>query len=44
MSLIGWVIGAVLSGLFWIALVAGGVWAVVAISNKKRDQIGGYRR
>jgi hypothetical protein len=34
----------VLSSLFWIALVAGGVWAVVAISNKKRDQIGGYRR
>ena len=44
LQLILWVIGGVLSSLFWIALVAGGAWAVVAISNKKRDQIGGYRR
>ena len=44
LSLIGWVIGAVFSGLFWIALIAGGIWAVAAISNKKRDQFGGYRR
>ena len=43
LSLIGWLIGAVFSGLFWIALIAGGIWAVAAISNKKRDQIGGYR-
>jgi len=43
-SLVGWVIGAVFSGLFWIALIAGGIWAVAAISNKrKQDQIG-YRR
>ena len=28
LSLIGWVIGAVFSGLFWIALIAGGIWAV----------------
>ena len=41
LSLIGWVIGAVFSGLFWIALVAGGIWAGVAISNKrKQDQLG----
>lgn len=44
LSLIGWVIGVVFSGFFWIALIAGGIWAVAAISNKKRDQIGGYRR
>ena len=44
LSLIGWLIGAVFSGLFWIALIAGGIWAVAAISSKKRDQIGGYRR
>ena len=44
LSLLGWVIGAVFSGLFWIALVAGGVWLGVAIANKKnRDQVG-YRR
>ncbi len=44
LSLIGWVIGAVFSGLFWIALVAGGVWAGVAIANRRnRSQIG-YRR
>jgi hypothetical protein len=44
LSLVGWVIGAVFSGLFWIALIAGGVWVGVAIANKrKQDQIG-YRR
>ena len=44
LSLIGWVIGAVFSGLFWIALIAGGIWAVAAIANKrKRNQVG-YRR
>ena len=38
-----WVIGAVFSELFWIALVAGGVWAGVAIANKRKNQVG-YRR
>ncbi len=42
-SLIGWVIGAVFSGLFWIALIAGGIWAVAAISNKRRQNQVGYR-
>ena len=37
LSLIGWVIGAVFSGLFWIALIAGGVWAGVAIANKRKQ-------
>jgi hypothetical protein len=44
LSLVGWVIGAVFSGLFWIALVAGGVWAGVAIANKRKQNQVGYRR
>jgi hypothetical protein len=44
LSLIGWVIGAVFSGLFWIALIAGGIWAVAAISNKRKQDQVGYRR
>ena len=40
LSLIGWVIGAVFSGLFWIALIAGGIWAVAAIANKSKQQPG----
>ena len=43
-ELIRWVIGAVFSGLFWIALLAGGVWAGVAISNKRKQNQVGYRR
>lgn len=43
LSLIGWIIGAVFSGLFWIALIAGGIWVVAAIANKRKQQIG-YRR
>ena len=44
LSLIGWAIGAVFSGLFWIALVAGGIWAGVAIANKRMQDLLGYRR
>jgi hypothetical protein len=44
LSLIGWVIGAVFSGLFWIALIAGGAWAAVAIANKRKQNQVGYRR
>ena len=32
------------NALFWIALVAGGVWAGVAISNKRKQNQVGYRR
>lgn len=40
LSLIGWVVGAVFSGLFWIALIAGGVWAGAAIANRNnRSQL-----
>lgn len=40
LSLVGWIIGAVFSGLFWIALIAGGIWVATAIaSNNKRSQI-----
>ena len=39
-----WVIGGVLSSLFWIALIAGGVWAGVAIANKRKNDQIGYRR
>ncbi len=44
LQLILWVIGGVLSSLFWIALVAGGVWAGVAIANKRKQNQVGYRR
>jgi hypothetical protein len=44
LSLIGWVLGAVFSGLFWIAVIAGGVWAVAAIANKRKQNQVGYRR
>ena len=44
LSLIGWVIGAVFSGLFSIALIAGGVWAGMAIANKRKNDQIGYRR
>ena len=44
LQLILWVIGGVLSSLFWIALLAGGVWAGVAISNKRKQNQVGYRR
>ncbi|TKV57799.1 hypothetical protein FDO65_16830 [Nakamurella flava] len=44
-SLVLWLIGKVFAGLFWIALIALGIWAVTAIANnKKRGQVGGYRR
>jgi hypothetical protein len=44
LQLILWVIGGVLSSLFWIALLAGGVWAGVAIANKRKQNQVGYRR
>lgn len=44
LQLILWVIGGVLSSLFWIALVAGGIWAGVAIANKRKQNQVGYHR
>lgn len=44
-SLVLWLVGKIIGGIFWIALIALGVWAVVAITNnRKRGQVGGYRR
>ena len=43
-QLVLWVIGGVLSSLFWIALIAGGVVAGVAIANKRKQNQVGYRR
>ncbi len=44
-SLVLWLIGKIIGGIFWIAVIALGIWAVVAITNnKKRGQVGGYRR
>ena len=42
-QLVLWVIGGIFSSLFWIALLAGGVWAGVTIANKRKNQVG-YRR
>ena len=38
-----WVIGGIFSSLFWIALLAGGVWAGVTIANKRKNQVGSGR-
>lgn len=42
LSLVGWIFNVLFSGLFWAALVAGGVYLVVA-SGKKRQQVGSRR-
>jgi len=42
-QLVLWVIGGIFSSLFWIALLAGGVWAGVTIANKRKNQVGSGR-
>jgi hypothetical protein len=45
LGIIGWAFGFLVHAVFWIALIAGGVWAVSAIANKNKGQIGsGTRR
>jgi hypothetical protein len=42
-SLVLWLIGKTIGLLFLVAIIGGGVWAVVAIANKRKNQVG-YRR
>ena len=42
-SLVLWLIGKTIGLLFWVTLIGGGIWAVVAINNKRKNQVG-YRR
>jgi hypothetical protein len=43
LGLVGWVFHFLVGAVFWIALVAGGIWAVSAIAAKNRGQIGTRR-
>lgn len=43
LGLIGWVFHFLVSAVFWIALVAGGVWVVSSITGKRRSQLGPRR-
>jgi hypothetical protein len=42
-SLIGAVLGFVAHAFLWIALIAGGVYAFTAISNRNRRSVGNRR-
>ncbi|MBM9466667.1 hypothetical protein [Nakamurella leprariae] len=42
-AIVGKLLGFLISAVFWIALIAGGVWAVTAIANKSRNQVGPRR-
>ena len=42
-SLALWLIGKTIGLLFWVAVIGGGIWAVAAIANKRKNQVG-YRR
>ncbi|MEP6563293.1 MAG: hypothetical protein ABJD68_19720 [Nakamurella sp.] len=44
LSLVGNIIGFLVGSIFWIALIAGGVWAVAAVANKRKNDQVGYRR
>ncbi len=42
-SILLWVLGKAIGLLFWVAIIGGAIWAVAAISNKRKNQVG-YRR
>ncbi len=43
LGLVGWVFHFLVSAVFWIAIVAGGVWVVSSIAGKRRSQLGSRR-
>lgn len=43
LGVIGWAFGFLVKAVFWIALIAGGVWVVSAIAAKSKGQIGSRR-
>ena len=43
-SLVLWLIGKTIGLLFWVAIIGGGIWAVAAIANKRKQNQVGYRR
>lgn len=43
LGLVGWVFHFLVSAVFWITIVAGGVWVVSSIAGKRRSQLGSRR-
>jgi hypothetical protein len=42
-AIVGKLLGFLISAVFWIAIVAGGVWVVSALVSKNRNQVGPRR-
>ncbi|WP_029138499.1 hypothetical protein [Nakamurella lactea] len=42
-GLVGWVFGFLATAVFWVAVVAGGIWLVGAITGRGKNQVGGPR-
>jgi hypothetical protein len=43
-SLALWLIGKAIGLLFFVAIIGGGIWAVAAIANKRKQNQVGFRR
>lgn len=43
LGVIGWAFHFLVGAVFWIALIAGGIWVVSAIAAKNKGQIGSRR-
>ena len=39
LGVVGWVFHFLVSWVFWIALIAGGIWAVSSIAGRNKNQI-----
>lgn len=44
LGLVGWVFGFLANAVFWVALIAGGVWVVSAVTGRNKSAVGGGRQ
>lgn len=43
-GLVGWIFNFLATAVFWVALVAGGIWLVSAVTGRGKTQVGGARK
>lgn len=41
LGLVGWIFHFMATAVFWVAVIAGGIWLVGAITGKNKSSIGG---
>lgn len=41
LGIVGWVFHFLITAVFWVALVAGGIWLVSAVSGRKKEAVNG---